>query len=87
MLGDNAEVVNMGQGKPALYAAGVTCLGIVCFALSATAVGLPNWGYFASTGSFYDQDQGYFGPWRVCKKLQYNREKCGPDIRFRPSGE
>ncbi|CAG9129873.1 unnamed protein product [Plutella xylostella] len=31
-------------------------------------------------------DQGYFGPWRVCKKLLYNREKCGSEVsKFRPS--
>ncbi|GBP59188.1 hypothetical protein EVAR_53342_1 [Eumeta japonica] len=31
-------------------------------------------------------DHGYFGPWRMCKRLLYNREKCGADVsKFRPS--
>lgn len=77
----------MGQNKPALYAAGVTCLGFVCFALSATAIGLPTWGYYGSVSSYYDQNNGYFGPWRTCKRLQYNREKCGDDMGFTPSSE
>jgi len=75
----------MGQSRPALYAACVTCLGFLCFALSATAIGLPTWGNYGSTGSYYDQNYGYFGPWRACKKLQYGREKCGSDIGFSPS--
>lgn len=34
----------------------------------------------------WESDKGYFGPWRVCKALNYNREKCGSDVsRFRPS--
>uniref|UniRef100_A0A336KY36 CSON001294 protein n=1 Tax=Culicoides sonorensis TaxID=179676 RepID=A0A336KY36_CULSO len=66
----------MGENKPALYAAGVTCLAFVCFALSATAVGLPVWGYFSSSGSSWDINKGYFGPWRTCKSLNYGRENC-----------
>uniref|UniRef100_U5EPU8 Putative conserved plasma membrane protein n=1 Tax=Corethrella appendiculata TaxID=1370023 RepID=U5EPU8_9DIPT len=77
----------MANSNPAIYAAGVTCLGFICFALSATAVGLPIWAYFESGyGSSWDSDRGYFGPWRVCKQLNYNREKCGFEVsRFRPS--
>ncbi|XP_063709789.1 uncharacterized protein LOC134838234 [Culicoides brevitarsis] len=69
----------MAENKPALYAAGVTCLGFVCFALSATAVGLPVWGYYTSSGSSWDTNKGYFGPWRTCKHLNYGRENCRPD--------
>lgn len=77
----------MSSNKPALYAAGVTCLAFVCFALSATAVGLPVWGYFSSAGSAWDLDKGYFGPWRTCKHLNYNREICKSEsIRFRVPG-
>lgn len=30
----------------ALYSTCVACLGFFCFAIGATAVGLPLWGYF-----------------------------------------
>ncbi|XP_011312991.1 uncharacterized protein [Fopius arisanus] len=30
-------------------------------------------------------ERGYFGPWRVCKLLLYNRERCGQNFsRFQP---
>lgn len=35
---------------PSIYAAIVTCLGFACFALSATAIGLPVWARFRSYG-------------------------------------
>lgn len=36
----------------------------------------------------YDYDRGYFGPFKVCKQLTYNREKCGNDVsKFRLSSE
>ncbi|XP_058444861.1 uncharacterized protein LOC131426275 [Malaya genurostris] len=73
----------MAAIAPSLYAAIVTCLGFACFALSATAVGLPVWARFRSYGGF--DDQGYFGPWTLCRQLTY-REKCGPEVsHFRPS--
>uniref|UniRef100_A0A1L8D9Y5 Uncharacterized protein n=1 Tax=Nyssomyia neivai TaxID=330878 RepID=A0A1L8D9Y5_9DIPT len=73
-------------GKPALYAAGVTCLGFVCLAIAATAVGLPIWGYFDNPIGGWETDRGYFGPWQVCKQLTYGREKCGIEVsRFRPT--
>ena len=75
----------MAQPKPALYAAGVTSLGFICLALAATAVGVPIWGYYESAAGGWDSERGYFGPWKVCKKLNYGREVCG-DFRFRPSG-
>lgn len=36
----------MAGPKTALYAAGLTCLGFICFALASTAVGVPIWGYY-----------------------------------------
>ncbi|XP_075981903.1 uncharacterized protein LOC142980422 isoform X2 [Anticarsia gemmatalis] len=81
----------------ALYSIAVVALGFICFVIGAIAVGLPTWGNFYNYDNdiqlapvYYDQnrnfDQGYFGPWRVCKKLLYNREKCGTDVsKFHPS--
>lgn len=78
----------MAENKPALYAAGVTCLAFVCFALSATAVGLPVWGYYSSSGSTWDNNKGYFGPWRTCKSLNYGRENCRPEsMGFKAPGK
>ncbi|KAL7734562.1 hypothetical protein ACLKA6_010874 [Drosophila palustris] len=69
-----------------LYVAGVTCLGFVCFALASVAIGIPIWGYYDSPSGGYDYDRGYFGPFKVCKQLTYNREKCGNDVsKFRLS--
>ncbi|XP_030372671.1 uncharacterized protein LOC115622757 [Scaptodrosophila lebanonensis] len=69
-----------------LYAAGVTCLGFLCFALASIAIGIPIWGYYDSPSGGYDYDRGYFGPFKVCKQLTYNREKCGNDVsKFRLS--
>lgn len=36
----------MAEPKKALYSTCVACLGFLCLVLSATAVGLPMWGYF-----------------------------------------
>ncbi|XP_050672965.1 uncharacterized protein LOC126970858 isoform X2 [Leptidea sinapis] len=74
----------MASGKT-LYSLTVVILGFICFVVGAIAVGLPTWGYFYSLEN-PNFDQGYFGPWRVCKKLLYNREKCGTDVsKFRPN--
>ncbi|EDW29517.1 GL22724 [Drosophila persimilis] len=74
------------MAKSTLYAAGVTCLGFVCFALASVAIGIPIWGYYDSPSGGYDFDRGYFGPFKVCKQLTYNREKCGNDVsKFRLS--
>ncbi|XP_026724813.1 uncharacterized protein LOC113491839 isoform X2 [Trichoplusia ni] len=74
----------MASGK-ALYSIAVVALGFICFVVGAIAVGLPTWGKFYSLEN-PNFDQGYFGPWRVCKKLLYNREKCGTDVsKFHPS--
>lgn len=73
------------QSGKALYSTGVACLGFVCFAMGATAVGLPLWGYFDNDGGFA-VERGYFGPWQVCRQLQYERERCGRNVsRFQPS--
>ncbi|CAB3252524.1 unnamed protein product [Arctia plantaginis] len=87
----------MASGK-VLYSIAVVALGFICFVVGAIAVGLPTWGEFYSYDSeiqlapvYYDFenrnfDRGYFGPWRVCKLLLYNREKCGTDVsKFHPS--
>jgi hypothetical protein len=34
------------SNKKALYSSAVACLGFICFAVGAAAVGLPTWGYF-----------------------------------------
>lgn len=74
----------MAKSKAALYAAGITCLGFICFTLASIAIGLPLWGYYDSPTYGYDYDHGYFGPFKVCKQLAYNREKCGVDVsKFR----
>lgn len=39
----------MADKKP-LYSTCVAILGFVCFAVGATAVGLPIWGYFKPAG-------------------------------------
>lgn len=75
----------MAGPKPALYASGVTVVGFICLALSATAVGLPIWGHFEYLSGGWDTEQGYFGPFRTCKKLNYGREVCG-DFNFKPNG-
>lgn len=71
-----------------LYIALITAISFICFALSCAAVFLPVWGYFEESNGGFGTDRGYFGPWKVCKELTYNREKCGSSeniSRFRPS--
>ncbi|XP_025417749.1 uncharacterized protein LOC112688658 [Sipha flava] len=72
----------------ALYSSGVAFLGFACFALAATAIGLPLWGYFESPQgdiATSGMDRGYFGPWQMCKQSYYGRTKCGDSIsRFHP---
>ncbi|XP_060530507.1 uncharacterized protein LOC132704503 [Cylas formicarius] len=75
----------MADAKP-LYSTCVAVLGFVCFVVGATAVGIPMWGYFDTLYDGSDSEKGYFGPWKTCKWLLYNREKCGWDsTRFKPS--
>lgn len=78
----------MAQPKPALYAAGVTSLGFVCLALACFTAFVPVWGHYQDNSyNRYDADRGYFGPWKVCKKLNYNREVCGDHLSFRISSK
>ncbi|KAL1509150.1 hypothetical protein ABEB36_003934 [Hypothenemus hampei] len=71
--------------KP-LYSTCVAVLGFICFVVGATAVGIPMWGYFDTPGWGVGDDKGYFGPWKTCKLLLYNRERCEDGAsRFQPS--
>lgn len=47
---------------------------------------LPIWGHFEDRQGGYQAERGYFGPWKVCKKLSYGREICGDRFRFQVSG-
>lgn len=76
------------MASSSLYIALITAISFICFALSCAAVFLPVWGYFEDGNGNFGSDKGYFGPWKVCKELTYNREKCGSSesvSRFRPS--
>jgi hypothetical protein len=71
-----------------LYIALITGLSFICFALSCASTFLPVWAYFEEVHGGFGSDNGYFSPWKVCKELTYNREKCGTfenTSRFRPS--
>ncbi|CAG9762436.1 unnamed protein product [Ceutorhynchus assimilis] len=69
--------------KP-LYSTCVAVLGFICFVVGATAVGIPMWGYFDTPGWGGGDDNGYFGPWKTCKLLLYNRERCEEGVsRFK----
>jgi len=73
------------NNKKALYSSAVACLGFICFAVGAAAVGLPTWGYFNNPQAGPGSESGYFGPWQLCKYLLYGRERCGPTVtRFKP---
>lgn len=76
----------MAAPKPVLYATGVTICGFVCLILACTTLFLPYWGHFEDRHGGYSAERGYFGPWKVCKKLNYNREICGDRFRFQVSG-
>ncbi|XP_018570466.1 uncharacterized protein LOC108910368, partial [Anoplophora glabripennis] len=75
----------MAETKP-LYSTCVAILGFICFVVGAAAVGIPMWGYFETPHGGFGDEKGYFGPWRTCKLLLYNRERCGKDAsRFKVS--
>lgn len=77
----------MVEPKPILYATAVTICGFVCLALACTTLFLPIWGHYEDRyGGGLQNDRGYFGPWKVCKKLNYGREICGDRFRFQVSG-
>lgn len=75
----------MAPPKP-IYATGVTVFGLICLVLGCTALFLPVWGHFKDRHGGYQAERGYFGPWKVCKKLNYGREICGDRFRFQVSG-
>lgn len=46
------------------------------------------WGYFEDSSYGTYSDKGYFGLWKICKEMSYNREKCGREVsKFRVSGK
>ncbi|XP_050298093.1 uncharacterized protein LOC126737297 [Anthonomus grandis grandis] len=78
------------NGVKPLYSTCVAVLGFVCLVVGAAAVGIPMWGYFDTYGwGGHDRgglNRGYFGPWKTCKLLLYNRENCEEGAsRFRPT--
>lgn len=75
----------MALPKP-IYATSVTVFGFICLVLGCTALFLPIWGQFEDRHGGYQAEHGYFGPWKVCKKLNYDREICGDRFRFQVSG-
>lgn len=78
----------MGEPKPALYTAGVTALAFVCLALACFTAFVPIWGKYEDSYGGYSSERGYFGPWKVCKTLNYGREVCGDQFsRFRISSK
>jgi RsiW-degrading membrane proteinase PrsW (M82 family) len=78
------------MASTSLYIALITAISFICFALSCSATFLPVWGYFEEAGGGVGSSHGYFSPWKTCKELTYNREKCSSDSGggsfFRPSG-
>lgn len=76
----------MAGPRPIVYATCVTCLGFVCLILACTTIFLPIWGTYEDRYGGYQAERGYFGPFKVCKKLNYHREICGEGFRFRVSG-
>lgn len=75
----------MTSHKP-IYATGVIIFGLVCLVLGCIALLLPIWGHFEDRSGGYQVERGYFGPFKICKKLNYGRETCGDRFRFQVSG-
>lgn len=77
------------MGSSSLYVGSITVLSFICLALTCSALFVPIWGYFEDgNGGGFGSDHGYFGPWKVCKELTYDRHRCGSSenaSRFRPS--
>lgn len=76
----------MAAPKP-IFATSVTVFGFICLILGCIIQFLPIWGHFEDRHGGYQAERGYFGPWKVCKKLSYGREVCGDRFRFQVSGE
>lgn len=77
----------MAGPRPIVYATSTTCLGLVCLILACITVFLPIWGTYEDRHGGYQSERGYFGPWKVCKKINFNREICDSRVRFRVSGK
>ncbi|KAK0175807.1 hypothetical protein PV328_000010 [Microctonus aethiopoides] len=66
-------------------AMGALILGVLAVVLQSAATATPMWGYFTNPDAGTTAERGYFGPWRQCKILLYNRERCGQGVsRFQP---
>lgn len=80
---------NAGEmASSSIFIAIITTLSFISFALACASTFLPVWAYFEELNSNFNGDNGYFGPWKVCRELAYNRERCGSHesaSRFRPS--
>lgn len=70
-----------------IFATGVTVFAFICLILGLVVLFLPIWGHFEDRHGGYQAERGYFGPWKVCKQLSYNRELCGDRFRFQVSGK
>lgn len=75
----------MAAPKP-IFAIFATVYGFICLILGCVVLFLPIWGHFEDRQGGYQAERGYFGPWKVCKKLSYGREICGDRFRFQVSG-
>lgn len=77
----------MAGVKP-LYSTCVAVLGFVCLVIGAAAIGIPYWGYFDTVNGGRGEENGYFGLWKICRIMSFNREWCGNNVsKFRPKGE
>lgn len=78
------------MASSSFFIAIITTISFISFALCCAATFLPVWGYFEEVHNYIGSNEGYFGPWKVCKELQYNREKCFNNLQvpggFQPSG-
>lgn len=70
----------------AVYATLVFVFGCFCLVLGCVGQFLPVWGHFEDRNLGYQAERGYFGPWKVCKILNYGRVMCGNSSRFQVSG-
>lgn len=75
----------MAPPKP-IYSTCVTVVGFICLILGCIALILPIWGHFEDRNGGYQAERGYFGPFKICKKLNYGRETCGERFRFQVTG-
>ncbi|OXA43933.1 hypothetical protein Fcan01_21200 [Folsomia candida] len=61
---------------------GLIILAAACFVIATVAVAVPYWGQFRNR---VVQETGHFGPWTICKDIDYGRKMCGNRIvMFKP---